>query len=260
MWDFGCSKREFTQGHQPPLSPYHRPFVAPELLDAELPFATRQSDIYSLAAAVWFLGRSQPSWGFPDDVRGARAMVYQMRPPLPFDIPGGLTNDDTRPLWDVIRSMLSDDPRLRPTISDVRNELMRSGLIPRPPQQPTAHDPICLPRHLCSSHSEYFRGVSPAGMRSIRAALDGRHFFRSALLDLPPIELSPVVEGLQAVCRIPMRKHGVSLCSRLTYAPVFLLYSVHRSLLCSWGCRKREIETPRGHLLNFPTISRILLA
>jgi len=199
LWDFGCSQIEFTQGHQPPLSPYHRPFIAPELLDVELPFATRQSDIYSLAAVVWFLGRSQPSWGFPDGARGARAMVHQMRPPLPFDIPGGLTNDDTRPLWDVIRSMLSDDPRLRPTISDVRNELMRSGLVPRPPQ-PTA---ICLPRHLCSSHSEYFKSVSPASMRSIRAALDDRHFFRSALLDLPPTELGPVVEGLQAVCRIP---------------------------------------------------------
>ena len=211
MWDFGCSQIKFTQGHQHPLSPYQRPFVAPELLDAEPPFATRGSDIYSLAAAFWFLGRSQPSWGFPDDVRGARAMVHQMRPPLPFNIRGGLTNDDTRPLWDVIRKMLSDDPRLRPTISDVRNELMRSGLIPLP--QPAAHEPICIPRHLCSSHSKYFTSVSPAGMRSIQGALDDRRLFRSALKQLPPTELSQVIEGLQTVCRIPDEETCV-LCVR----------------------------------------------
>lgn len=150
---------------------------------------------------IWSLGKSQPSWGFPDHFVGASAMLQRGRPPVPFDVPGALTDDGTSPLWESIGRMFCHDPRDRPTISNIRNELIHGGLLPLPPSK--AWGSLCLPQHLYVHHFEYLTRISRASMRSVRRALDNTRLFRSTLLLLPRIELAHVAEALQMVSPVP---------------------------------------------------------
>lgn len=128
--DFGLSRiRHKIARTQTIIRQAGRPrFIAPEIYDAEDDFHTNEpGDIYSLAMTVYALGTGS----LPFEEKNERAAIAAARRgerPLACDSLGGLTTGNTKLLWSLIMKMWDQDPQLRPTASEVRSEILQSGL------------------------------------------------------------------------------------------------------------------------------------
>lgn len=105
------------------------PSFAPTSVPSLHSRSRRRSDIYSLAITIYALGtRSYPLEHIGRDADACRATQEGERPQRP-DSLGGLTKKETQCLWALMERMWCPIPRLRPTVSSARDEIMQSGLI-----------------------------------------------------------------------------------------------------------------------------------
>jgi serine/threonine protein kinase len=131
LCDFGLSRiryeisRTYTTVHQGG----HGRFLAPEIYKAEDDTRINESsDIYSLAMTIYALGtRSLPFAGLKN--WAACSAAARGERPSKRNSLGGLMTDDSELLWSLMERMWDGRPEIRPTISCVRNEIMKSSLM-----------------------------------------------------------------------------------------------------------------------------------
>lgn len=118
-------------------------FIAPEISSGmDENRINEQSDVYSLAMAIYALGTGfHPFKEIRDARRACQAAVDGERPPK-HDSLGGLTAEHTEVLWSLMEKMWSQDPQLRPTVSDIRDEITQSDIASLVPE------PIATSQHL----------------------------------------------------------------------------------------------------------------
>ena len=132
LCDFGLSRirHEVSRTHTTIHQGGRQRFIAPEISSGMESRINERSDIYSLAMTIYALGtRSMPFTRIANDMAACQAARAGERPQKP-DSLGGLTVNDTAFLWVLMEGMWNHIPPLRPMVSTIRDEIMRSDLTP----------------------------------------------------------------------------------------------------------------------------------
>ena len=132
LCDFGLSRirHEISRTYTTVHHGGRERFLAPEITHnaQENTRIDEPSDIYSLAMTVYALGTRSLPFADLKNIHAVCREAASGRRPSKHDSLGGLTTDDTEFLWSLLR-MWDGRPEFRPTISHVRDEIMKSNLI-----------------------------------------------------------------------------------------------------------------------------------
>jgi serine/threonine protein kinase len=131
LCDFGLSRirHEISRTHTTIHQGGRERFLAPEITSGTEGRINEKSDIYSLAMTIYALGTGSFPFGHIDrDAAACRMAREGKRPQKPSSL-GGLTMEEIERLWSLTEIMWHHNPQRRPTVSSVRDEIMRSGLV-----------------------------------------------------------------------------------------------------------------------------------
>ena len=156
LYDFGLSRirHEISRTHTTIHQGGRERFLAPEIASGTEWRINEKSDIYSLAMTIYALGtKSFPFQHTDRDIAACRVAREGERPQKLSSL-GGLTMEETEPLWTLMERMWNHDPECRPAVSSARDEIMRSGLCLEPSTPITASlTSVWSPAPLMSLHT-----------------------------------------------------------------------------------------------------------
>ncbi|KAK1221566.1 Rho guanine nucleotide exchange factor [Marasmius sp. AFHP31] len=98
-------------------------WMAPELLNTELPVSTTQSDMFAYGCVCYEIFTGRIPFYDLSDTSALYALVFRRQHP---SRPADLNPDD--PIWEFITSFWNHDPSLRPTAADALDHIQRLAI------------------------------------------------------------------------------------------------------------------------------------